>query len=184
MRCRSGKARWRTKVEIGDGAAAPPSRPEQVEQHRAAEAKMRRAGFFGDHPPRDKEHHLASRKCRRESTPQTDKHARPFGDRLSTTPYLAALARRRRRHQAKPTSSSSSVAPTARAPIVAPNRNLRKRNRRRRPPAAAPPRRLNQIERVSLLAAPRARVTTTRVVDGDISRAVAIRRVELELCHQ
>jgi hypothetical protein len=32
---------------------------------------MRRAGFFGHHPPRDKEHHLASRKCRRESTPQT-----------------------------------------------------------------------------------------------------------------
>jgi hypothetical protein len=32
---------------------------------------MRRARVFGDHPPRDKEHHLASRKCRRESTPQT-----------------------------------------------------------------------------------------------------------------
>jgi hypothetical protein len=32
---------------------------------------MRRAGFFGHHPPRDKEHHLASRKCRRESTPTT-----------------------------------------------------------------------------------------------------------------
>jgi hypothetical protein len=32
---------------------------------------MRRAGFLGHHPPRDKEHHLASRKCRRESTPQT-----------------------------------------------------------------------------------------------------------------
>src|ERR1019366_9571634 len=45
-------------------APAPPRRPEQVE--------LRRAGFFGDHPPRDKEHHLASRKCRRESTPQSD----------------------------------------------------------------------------------------------------------------
>jgi len=32
---------------------------------------MRRARFFGTHAPRDKEHHLASRKCRRESTPQT-----------------------------------------------------------------------------------------------------------------
>jgi hypothetical protein len=32
---------------------------------------MRRARVFGDRPPRDKEHHLASRKCRRESTPQT-----------------------------------------------------------------------------------------------------------------
>ena len=49
----------------------PHHRPEQVEQQRAAEAEMRRAGFLGHHPPRDKEHHLASRKCRRESTPQT-----------------------------------------------------------------------------------------------------------------
>jgi hypothetical protein len=32
---------------------------------------MRRAGFLGHHPQRDKEHQLASRKCRRESTPQT-----------------------------------------------------------------------------------------------------------------
>jgi hypothetical protein len=32
-------------VEIGDGAAGEPRRPEQVEQHRAAEAKMRRAGI-------------------------------------------------------------------------------------------------------------------------------------------
>ena len=47
-------------------AAAPPRRPEQVE--------MRRAGVFGDHPPRDKEHQRASRKCRRESTPQTCCH--------------------------------------------------------------------------------------------------------------
>jgi hypothetical protein len=31
---------------------------------------MRRAGFLGHHPPRDKEHHRASPKCRRESTPQ------------------------------------------------------------------------------------------------------------------
>jgi hypothetical protein len=37
----------------------------------AAEAKKRRAGFFGYHPPRDKEHQPASPKCRRESTPQT-----------------------------------------------------------------------------------------------------------------
>jgi hypothetical protein len=58
-------------VEIGDVAAGEPRRPEQVEQHRAAEAKMRRAGFLGHPPPRDKEHHRASPKCRRESTPQT-----------------------------------------------------------------------------------------------------------------
>ena len=32
---------------------------------------MRRARILGHHPPRDKEHQLASRKCRRESTPQT-----------------------------------------------------------------------------------------------------------------
>ena len=37
---------------------------------------MRRAGFFGHHPPRDKEDHLASRKCRRESTPQTHQQRR------------------------------------------------------------------------------------------------------------
>jgi hypothetical protein len=36
---------------------------------------MRRAGFLGHHPPRDKEHHLASRKCRKESTPQTPVNA-------------------------------------------------------------------------------------------------------------
>ena len=58
-------------MEIGDVAAGEPRRPEQVEQHRAAEAKMRRAGFLGHPPPRDKEHHRASPKCRRESTPQT-----------------------------------------------------------------------------------------------------------------
>ena len=50
------------KSATSSAAAAPPRRPEQVE--------MRRAGFFGDHPLRDKEHQLASRKCRRESTPQ------------------------------------------------------------------------------------------------------------------
>ena len=48
----------------------PHHRPERVEQHRAAQAKLRRAGFLGHHPQRDKEHHPASRKCRRESTPQ------------------------------------------------------------------------------------------------------------------
>jgi hypothetical protein len=74
-------------------------RPEQVEQHRAAEAKMRRAGFFGHHPPRDKEHPY--RQCC------------GIWRSLSMTPYLAALARRRP-DPAKPTSSS--VAPTARAP--------------------------------------------------------------------
>jgi hypothetical protein len=57
-------------VEIGDVGQQPQRRPGQVEQHRAAEAKMRPAGFLGHHPPRDKEHHRASPKCRRESTPQ------------------------------------------------------------------------------------------------------------------
>jgi hypothetical protein len=60
-------------VEIGDGAAGDLTivRPAGRAAHRAAEAKMRRAGFFGYHPPTDKEHHPASRKCRRESTPET-----------------------------------------------------------------------------------------------------------------
>jgi hypothetical protein len=41
-----------TKVEIGDVGQQPPRRPEQVEQHRAAQALMRRAGFLGHHPHR------------------------------------------------------------------------------------------------------------------------------------
>jgi hypothetical protein len=39
-----------TKVEIGDVGQQPQRRPGQVEQHRAAEAKMRRAGFLGQPP--------------------------------------------------------------------------------------------------------------------------------------
>jgi hypothetical protein len=58
-------------MEIDGAAGGLTIGPRRVEQHRAAQAKMRRAGFLGHHPPRDKEHHLASRKCRRESTPQT-----------------------------------------------------------------------------------------------------------------
>jgi hypothetical protein len=57
---------------VADAILEPQRRPGQLEQHRAAEAKMRRAGFLGHHPPRDKEHHLASPKCRRESTPVCD----------------------------------------------------------------------------------------------------------------
>ena len=56
---------------VRPAAAAPPRRPEQV--------KMRRARAFGDHPPRDKEHHPASPKCRRESTPQTSVSAAANG---------------------------------------------------------------------------------------------------------
>jgi hypothetical protein len=41
-------------------------RPGQVEQQNAPRRILRH------HPPRDKEHQLASRKCRRESTPQTN----------------------------------------------------------------------------------------------------------------
>jgi hypothetical protein len=55
---------------VRPAAAAPPRRPEPVEQQRAAEAKLRRARFFGTHAPRDKENHPASPKCRRESTPK------------------------------------------------------------------------------------------------------------------
>ena len=63
---------------VRPAAAAPPRRPEQVE--------LRRARVFGDHPPRDKEHHLASRKCRRESTPQNGQQPlhRPGGPRRSS----------------------------------------------------------------------------------------------------
>ena len=56
-----------------NGNPAPPAthhRPEQVEQLRSRSQNAPRR-ILGHHPPRDKEHHLASRKCRRESTPQT-----------------------------------------------------------------------------------------------------------------
>src|SRR6202021_2105616 len=52
-------------------AAAPPRRPDPVEQHRAAKTnkpKLRRARFFGTHAPRDKENQ--PEKCRRENTPE------------------------------------------------------------------------------------------------------------------
>src|ERR1035437_2144598 len=107
---------------VRPAAAAPPRRPEQVE--------MRRARVFGDHPPRDKEHHLASRKCRRESTPQ-----RPLNAAFDPG------GRRRR-----PRTSAASVAPIARAPASAPNRNITEKESGAagditivRPAAAAPP---------------------------------------------
>jgi hypothetical protein len=59
-----------TKMEIDGAAGGLTIGPSRVEQLRAAQAIMRRAGFLGHHPPRDKEHHLASRKCRRERTPE------------------------------------------------------------------------------------------------------------------
>ena len=81
------QARWRTKsagaagdlIIVRPAAAAPPSRPEQVEQHRAAEAKIRRARLFGTHAPRDKDRVRVSRKNsrERESTPQTPWTVRP-----------------------------------------------------------------------------------------------------------
>ncbi len=54
-----GAAGGLTIGSSGSSSIAPPK------------GKMRRAGVVGHPPPRDKEHHLASRKCRRESTPQT-----------------------------------------------------------------------------------------------------------------
>ena len=45
--------------------------------------QMRRAGFLGHHPPRDKEHHLASRKWRRESTPEHPSELWPIGSSRS-----------------------------------------------------------------------------------------------------
>jgi hypothetical protein len=52
-------------------AAAPPRRPEPVEQQRAAEALLRRVRFFGTHAPRDKENHPASPKSESEHTAET-----------------------------------------------------------------------------------------------------------------
>jgi hypothetical protein len=101
---------------IGDVGQQPQRRPGQVEQHRAAEAKMRRAGFFGHHPPRDKEHHLASRKCRRESTPQHSQRGFRSGVLAASTPWLVRSDR--------PSS------------IVAPNRNITKTKSATAPPAS------------------------------------------------
>jgi hypothetical protein len=82
-------------------STAPPAahRPEQVEQHRAAEAKLRRAGFFGHHPPRDKEHHHASRKCRRESTPQTQSTRLSIRGVGGVDPVARAAPNRERHHR-------------------------------------------------------------------------------------
>ena len=115
---------------------------------------MRRAGFLGHHPPRDKEHHLASPKCRRESTPQ------PQSTRLS----IRAVG---------------GVDPVARSPhrpssIVAPNRHITKmdnRRRRRRPhhrpragrAASAPPK--------PKCAAPDSSATTRQGIKNTISPA-------------
>ena len=101
---------------------------------------LRRARVFGDHPPRDKEHHLASPKCRRESTPQI--------------PVNAAFDQGcRRRRPGSSAGAASSVAPIARAPASAPNRNITEKESGAagditivRPAAAAPPRRTEQIE--------------------------------------
>ena len=105
--------------------------PSRSSRHRAAETAPRR--ILGHHPPRDKEHHLASRKCRRESTPQS--------------PVNAAFDQGcRRRRPRSSTAAASSVAPIARAPASPRTGISLKRNRRRRrphhlrPAAAAPAR--------------------------------------------
>src|SRR5258708_4477218 len=52
------KPKSATAPPATSAAAAPPRRPEPVEQHRPAEAnkpKLRRARFFGTHAPRDQE---------------------------------------------------------------------------------------------------------------------------------
>src|ERR1039458_5368603 len=101
---------------VRPAAAAPPRRPEQVE--------LRRARVFGDHPPREKEHHPASRKCRRESTPQK--------------PVNAAFDQGgRRRRPRSSTAAAASFAPIARAPSAAPNRNITKW-KSTAPPATSP----------------------------------------------
>ena len=54
-------------------ARAPSAAPNRniAKTKSTKQVEMRRAGIRGHHPPRDKEHQLASRKCRRESTPLT-----------------------------------------------------------------------------------------------------------------
>ncbi len=80
-----------TKMESGaagditivrPAAAAPPRRPAPVE--------LRRASVFGNPPPRDKDHHRASRKWRRESTPQTCPRNQPSHCRIAENAHAAA----------------------------------------------------------------------------------------------
>ena len=103
-------------------AAAPPRRPEQVE--------MRRAGFFGHHPPRDKEHQLASRKCRRESTPQTSAADLARGVLCTSTPLLAPRRRR-------PPHDRWIIRADRPSSSVRPQPDFVKWNRRRRPAAGS-----------------------------------------------
>ena len=87
----------RTGISLKNGnRRTPPARSRSSN-------KMRR-WILRHHPPRDKEHQSASRKCRRESTPQTQVNA-AFPD----------PGRRRRRPRGSP-AAASSVAPIARAP--------------------------------------------------------------------
>jgi hypothetical protein len=88
---------------------------------------MRRAGILGHHPPRDKEHQLASRKCRRESTPQTP---------TSVLQNLALFID-------DPVARCARPGPSAELHRPPPNRRTTiplKRRGRRRPAAAAPAR--------------------------------------------
>jgi hypothetical protein len=71
-------------MKIGDGAAGAPRRPEQVEMHGA--------GFFGDHAPRDKERHLASRFCVRKMADATSSVRQNLRDR--GTNYFGSLSAR------------------------------------------------------------------------------------------
>jgi hypothetical protein len=86
---------------------------------------MRRAGFFGYHPPTDKEHHPASRKCRRESTPEPSSSVAPITRAPSSAPESA------NNNPLKRTGDGAAGDLT----IV-------------RPAAAAPPRRPEQVEQV------------------------------------
>jgi hypothetical protein len=99
---------WRAITIVRPAAAAPPRRPEQVE--------LRRARVFGDHPPRDKEHHLASRKCRRERARRRLCQCSGIWRSIVEDPVGRAAP-----------AAAASCAPTARAPSLAPNWNSAKK---------------------------------------------------------
>jgi len=107
-----------TEKESGDGAAGEPR-----------QAEMRRA-VFGDHPPRDKEHHLASRKCRRESTPQTYP--------VNAAKFLAIVVDDPVGRAAPAPADIIIGRPDRPSSIVAPTRNITKVESATAPPATSP----------------------------------------------
>jgi hypothetical protein len=145
MRCRSGKARWKTKKKKVGAALDPTHHQRGCHPERRSDPSAPRQGIKTASAPaeiaeREREHGVGHCQCCR------------FSDLLSMTPYLAA-------------STDVSIGANRPTSIVAPNRksannNSAKKKCRRRPAAAAPRSRPVQVgrRRSSLESAPASRV--------------------------